>query len=150
MSAPLRLMDRDEIDAQSWLLDRLDDLWLLLHWCDKRPRMHPVTKQPWTCVCPMVTADACYRDRYPRPFDADGPSPGDFDYETCECHCHEWEHDEEEDPPCPATAPDAGTGHTLRCAIGQHREDLPHTADGMQWRDGEAPRGFMGPMGSKR
>lgn len=46
--------------------------------------------------------------------------------------------------PCTATAHDAGTGQTLTCAMLAHGPDEDHVADGMRWRDGEAPRGFMG------
>lgn len=46
--------------------------------------------------------------------------------------------------PCTATAHDAGTGQTLTCAMLTHGSDVDHVADGMRWRDGEAPRGVMG------
>lgn len=46
--------------------------------------------------------------------------------------------------PCTATAHDAGTGQTLTCAMLAHGPDEDHVADGMRWRDGEAPKGFMG------
>lgn len=45
---------------------------------------------------------------------------------------------------CAATAVDAGAGLTLRCVLLLPHEGILHTAEGMQWRDGEAPRGFMG------
>jgi hypothetical protein len=38
----------------------------------------------------------------------------------------------------------AGHGTALRCSLSKHGADVPHTADGMQWRDGEPPRGMMG------
>lgn len=44
---------------------------------------------------------------------------------------------------CAATANDAGAGLTLRCVLTDPHPDLPHTCEGMQWRDGEEPRGFM-------
>lgn len=43
------------------------------------------------------------------------------------------------DPLCPATATDPGTGFPLRCALTAHEKDVPHLADGLQWRDGEVP-----------
>ena len=44
---------------------------------------------------------------------------------------------------CDARSGD-GTGAVLRCVLQKHGSEVPHTADGMQWRDGEAPRGMMG------
>jgi hypothetical protein len=37
----------------------------------------------------------------------------------------------------------AGHGTALRCSLSKHGADVPHTADGMQWRDGEPPRGIL-------
>jgi hypothetical protein len=45
---------------------------------------------------------------------------------------------------CPATARDLGTGFELHCAMTAHGPDLDHIADGMRWKDGETPVGFMG------
>lgn len=47
-------------------------------------------------------------------------------------------------PRCSATAHDAGTGATLTCARTEHADNEYHVAGGMRWRDGQAPRGFMG------
>lgn len=45
---------------------------------------------------------------------------------------------------CTAIARDLGTGNTLRCAMLVHPPGTDHVANGMAWRDGKAPRGFMG------